>query len=316
VLNISFQIWYNKKRKAIKMEVVHTPVLVEETLALLGPRKNDEFMADGTIGEGGHSEAFLRGFPTIHIVGIDADRTILETAKERLAEFGSRIEFHAGWSHVFFAGAPNTFDTILIDSGISVFHYAKSGRGFSFSKDEPLDMRLDTGQGKSAADLVAGLSEKDLANLLFNNAEERYSRRIARAVVSARGHGRIESAGALADIIERAVPPAYRHARLHPATKTFQALRMAVNSELIYLPTLLENAMNALKASGRLGFISFESLTDRMVKLFFREQYKEGRITMTTKSAVCASVEEIRQNPSSRSARLRVIEKKGEKENI
>ncbi|MDR0785914.1 MAG: 16S rRNA (cytosine(1402)-N(4))-methyltransferase RsmH [Treponema sp.] len=301
------------------MEIVHTPVLVEETLALLGPRKDGELMADGTIGEGGHSEAFLRSFPETRIVGIDADKTILETAKKRLAEFGNRIEFYAGWSQTFFAERRNTFDTILIDSGISVFHYARSGRGFSFSKDEPLDMRLDTGQGMSAADLIERLSEKDFADLLFNNAEERYSRRIARAVTEARTRGRIASAGALADIVARAVPPTYRRARLHPATKTFQALRMAVNGELIRLPTLLENATNALKVRGRLGFISFESLTDRTVKLFFKERYREGTVTMTTKRAVCASVEEIRQNPPSRSARLRVIEKKekkGEKENI
>ncbi|MDR0411673.1 MAG: 16S rRNA (cytosine(1402)-N(4))-methyltransferase RsmH [Treponema sp.] len=298
------------------MEIVHTPVLVKETLVFLGPRRDGELMADGTIGEGGHSEAFLRNFPGIRIVGIDADQTILETAKKRLAEFGNEIELHVGWAQVFFAERRNTFDTILIDSGISVFHYTKSGRGFSFSKDEPLDMRLDTGQGKSAADIVAELPERDFADLLFNNAEERYSWRIAHAVVEARTRGRIESAGALANIVERAVPPAYRRARLHPATKTFQALRMAVNGELIRLPSLLENAMNALKVQGRLGFISFESLTDRMVKLFFKERCTAKKLSLVTKSAVCASVEEVRRNPPSRSARLRVIEKKREKENI
>lgn len=296
------------------MEFVHRPVLVEETLALLGPRKDGELMADGTIGEGGHSEAFLRCFPELRIVGIDADRTILETAKKRLAEFGSRIEFHADWAQDFLVETPNTFDTILIDSGISMFHYTKSGRGFSFSKNEPLDMRLDAGRGKSAGDLVEELSEKDFADLLFNNAEERYSRRIAHAVVEARKREKIARTGALADIVDRAVPPIYRHSRLHPATKTFQALRMAVNGELIRLPTLLKNAMNALKIRGRLGFISFESLTDRTVKLFFRERHLEGKGALLTKRAVCASVEEVRQNPPSRSARLRVIEKTGEGE--
>jgi 16S rRNA (cytosine1402-N4)-methyltransferase len=302
--------------KIMKMEIIHTPVLVAETLDLLGPRKDGELMADGTIGEGGHSEAFLHRFPSLRIVGIDADETILETAKRRLAGFIDRIEFHIGWSQSIFAETPDTFDTILIDSGISVFHYAKSGRGFSFSKDEPLDMRLDTKRGKSAADLVAELSEKDFADILFNNAEERHSRRIARAVMEARACGRIASAGALADIVERAAPPAYRRSRLHPATKTFQALRMAVNAELTHLPTLLENAIGALKPQGRLGFISFESLTDRIVKLSFKEKRMEGIVTPITKSVVCASIEEIRQNPPSRSARLRVIEKKGEKENI
>jgi 16S rRNA (cytosine1402-N4)-methyltransferase len=300
----------------MEMEIIHTPVLVEETLALLGPRRDGELMADGTIGEGGHSEAFLRGFPSLRVIGIDVDETILETAKERLAEFGNRIEFHAGWSQAFFADTPDTFDTILIDSGISVFHYAKSGRGFSFSRDEPLDMRLDTRRGKTASDLVAELSERDLADLLFNNAEERYSRRIARAVVEARRSGRIVSAGALADIVERAAPSPYRRSRLHPATKTFQALRMAVNSELTQLPTLLENAISALKPHGRLGFISFESLTDRTVKLFFKQRCMERAVTIVTKRVVCASIEEIRRNPPSRSARLRVIEKKEEKENI
>jgi 16S rRNA (cytosine1402-N4)-methyltransferase len=309
------------------MTIVHIPVLLEETLHYLAPRGDCEFMVDATQGEGGHSCAFLSRFPTIRVLGIDADRDIQEKARERLREFGDRTGFYKGWSQDYFAGLDDTRehpDTILIDLGVSMYHYEESGRGFSFRKDEALDMRIDTSRGDTAADLIARLSEKDLADLIYNNAEERYSRRIAHAIVESRSRGTIGGTVVLAEIVSRAVPAEYRRLRAHPATKTFQALRIAVNGELRRLRELLESALTALKAGGRMGVISFHSLEDRGVKNFFRDKNKdcicppetpicrcEGRrvVNLVTRKAVAPGFDEIRSNPPSRSAKLRVVEK-------
>jgi 16S rRNA (cytosine1402-N4)-methyltransferase len=309
------------------MDFAHTPVLLEETLKYLAPRAAGELMVDATQGEGGHSFAFLSRFPDLKVIGIDADRVIQDRAKERLREFGNRVHFYAGWSQSFFAGYPAELkrpDTILADLGISFFHYERSGRGFSFRKDEVLDMRLDTSGGLSAAELLARLPEKELADLLYNNGGERYSRRIARAIVDQRQHGAVGSSAALAGLIERAVPASYRHGALHPATRTFQALRIAVNGELSRLPDLLEGALRILEPGGRLGIISFHSAEDRIVKNFFREKNRnctcppeapickcEGRrsVNILTRKGLVPGDAETRQNPPSRSARLRVAEK-------
>ncbi|MCL2478270.1 MAG: 16S rRNA (cytosine(1402)-N(4))-methyltransferase RsmH [Treponema sp.] len=305
---------------------VHTPVLAEEVLGLLGPRGENELMIDATLGEGGHSFQFLSRFPGLKIIGVDADPEILKVAGERLKGFGDRIGFYSGWSYDFFKeyGPAQRPDTILIDLGVSLFHYEKSGRGFSFRRDEPLDMRINPDSGKSAADLVNGLPEKELADLLFYNAEERFSRRIAREIVRVRQQGAIKTSGVLAGIVGQAVPPAYRRGPVHPATKTFLALRIAVNGELSGLRELLEAALRVLKPGGRMGVISFHSLEDRIVKNFFRDKnrdstcppgepickYNETRIVnILTKKGVVAGQEEIQANPPSRSARLRAAEK-------
>jgi 16S rRNA (cytosine1402-N4)-methyltransferase len=309
------------------MEIVHTPVLPEETIQFLAPRGAGELMVDATLGEGGHSYIFLSRFPDLKIIGIDADPEIQKIARQRLKEFGDRIHFYSGWSQTFFAefsGEIKRPDTVLIDLGVSLFHYEKGGRGFSFRYDEPLDMRLDTSTGLSAAELISRLSERDLADLLYNNAEERYSRRIAKAITEAKAGGAISSSVVLSEIVERAVPPAYRHGPVHPATKTFQALRIAVNGEISKLPDLLEGALRVLETGGRLGVISFHSLEDRIVKNFFREKNKDcicppeepicrcgGQrvVTLLSRKGVPPSEEEIRTNPPSRSARLRAVEK-------
>ncbi|MDR0624752.1 MAG: 16S rRNA (cytosine(1402)-N(4))-methyltransferase RsmH [Treponema sp.] len=309
------------------MEAVHTPVLLEETILYLAPRKEGELMVDATMGEGGHSQAFLARFPDLKIIGVDADPVIQAVARQRLEEFGGRLHFYSGWAQDFFAAYPGELkrpDTILIDLGVSLFHYEKSGRGFSFNKDEVLDMRLEASGGSTAADLVNRLPEKELADLLYRNAEERYSRRIARAVVEQRSRGRIASTAALAELVKQAVPASGRYGAIHPATRTFQALRIAVNGELSRLPHLLEGALRVLEPGGRLGTITFHSLEDRIVKNFFREQNKdctcppdapicrcEGRrnVTVLTRKGITAGDEEIRRNPPSRSARLRVVEK-------
>jgi 16S rRNA (cytosine1402-N4)-methyltransferase len=308
------------------MGAVHTPVLLEETIRCLAPRGEAELMVDATLGEGGHSRAFLERFPGLRIIGIDADREIQEKAKEELVEFGNRIRFYNLWSGEFFSAYPVDLekpDTILFDLGISMYHYA-SHRGFSFLKDEYLDMRIDTSRGETAADLIARLSERDLADLLYHNAEERYSRRIAAAVSSAKKNSPVTSTSALAELVLSSVPAKYRHGPIHPATRTFQALRMAVNGEAEKLPGMLEDALKVLKTGGRMGVISFHSGEDRTVKYFFREKNKDctcppqtpicrcggiRTVNILTRKAISAEKEEIRNNPPSRSAKLRVVEK-------
>jgi 16S rRNA (cytosine1402-N4)-methyltransferase len=308
-------------------DFAHTPVLLEETLKLLAPRGEDELMIDGNTGEGGHSYNFLSRFKGLKMVCIDADKDILAIAEERLKEYKDRVHFYYGWTHDFFAEYPSEFkrpDTILFDLGVSAYHYKKSGKGFSFDKDEYLDMRLDTSSGVTAAELLSKLPQKELADLLYNNAGERYSRRIAALVVNQRQKGNITTTSALADLVQRAVPASYRHGPIHPATRTFQALRIAVNGELSKLPSLLEAALRTLEPGGRLAVISFHSLEDRIIKHFFREMNKdctcpvqapicrcEGRrsINVLTKKGIAPEKEEIERNPPSRSARLRVVEK-------
>jgi len=277
------------------------------------------------MGEGGHSHAFLSRYPDLSIIGIDADPAIQAVAKERLAEFGNRVRFYSCWSQDFFTAAGSEKpDTILADLGISRFHYEKSGRGFSFSGNEKLDMRLDTGRGIPAAELLAQMPEHEIADMLYRNAEERYSRRIAWAIVRERQKSAIVTSAALADLVSGAVPAFYRRGPIHPATRTFLALRIAVNGELAGLPDLLEGALKVLKPGGRLGIISFHSLEDRIVKNFFKLKTKncscppeapscvcggQRSVDILTPKGVTAGEEEIRRNPPSRSARLRVAEK-------
>lgn len=314
------------------MEFVHTPVLLEECLNRLGPEgeafESNAFMIDATLGEGGHSFAFLSRFPTLNIAGIDADAAIQQRARKRLSKFGERMRFYNGWFNEFFENYPQEFpkpNIILFDLGISVFHYECSGRGFSFRYEEELDMRLKPdAENESAADIVNTMSEEDLANLIYLYGEEKLSRRIAHSIVEARRGGRIESSKALADIIFNAVPSSYRYAAIHPATRTFQALRIAVNKELKRLPESLHNAFNLLKVGGKMGVITFHSLEDRIVKNYFRNLGKAcvcppelascrcGGIPcaqVLTKKPIEPGVDEIRENSPSRSAKLRVVRK-------
>jgi len=284
-------------------------------------------MIDATMGEGGFSYAMLSRYPDLTVVGVDADSAIQAVARKNLAEFGSRARFYSGWSQDFFAHYPAELSrphTIAADLGISMFHYQKSGRGFSFSANEPLDMRLDPASGFSAAELLMRMSERDIADILYRNAGERYSRRIARAIAQERQHGAVNTAAGLAELIQRAVPAAYRRGPIHPATRTFMALRIEVNRELARLPELLEGALDVLMPGGRLGVISFHSAEDRIVKDFFREKGKDctcppqapkcvcgGRrkVNLLTRKGVTAGEAELNRNPPSRSARLRVVEK-------
>ena len=308
-------------------EYAHTPVMLNETIDLLGPRGKNEWMVDANTGEGGHSYTFLSNYSDLKIIAIDADSEIIEIAKKRLKKYEDRVHFYCGWSHDFFADYPSAFkrpDTILFDLGVSFYHYKKSGKGFTFEKDEYLDMRIDSSSGLSAADLLARLSERELADLLYNNADEKYSRRIAASIVNERQRSAITTTSALAEVVKNSVPASYRHGQIHPATKTFQALRIAVNGELSRLQPLLEAALRVLEPGGRLGIISFHSLEDRIVKNFLRSMNKNcicpqqapickcsghRSVNLLTKKGITPAQDEIERNPPSRSARLRVVEK-------
>jgi 16S rRNA (cytosine1402-N4)-methyltransferase len=286
-------------------------------------------MVDATVGEGGYGELFLKRFPTLRMVGVDADAGILQVAKERLDGFGERISFVHEWFDVFFANYPleTRPHRVLFDFGISMHHFERSGRGFSFQSDEPLDMRLNLESATTAADIVNDSEEKQLADLLYTLADERYSRRIARRIVEVRENRRIETAGELADIVRGAVPPAYRHGRIHPATRTFQALRIQVNDELGRIERGLRGALSVLRLDGILAAVSFHSLEDALTKRSFR-QWSKGctcppgvpmctcggvrEVEILTRKPVRPDPEEIERNPASRSARLRVVRKVAE----
>ena len=313
------------------MEIVHTPVLLNECLDYLSPIgesfEKNALMIDSTLGEGGHSFNFLSKFENLKIIGLDADKVIQAKARERLACFGQRMNFFNGWFNDFYANYPSEYekpDLILFDLGISVFHYEKSDRGFSFRYDEKLDMRLNAESEKSAADLVNELSETELADMIYLYGEEKLSRRIAKAIVDARSGGKIESSKALAEIIWNCVPANYRYGQIHPATRTFQALRIAVNGELKRLPKALSDAFACLKPGGKMGVITFHSLEDRIVKNYFRNLGKQcvcppevavcrcggsECAEILTRKPVCPTEEEIKANSPSRSAKLRVIRK-------
>lgn len=313
-----------KDKNSTSVEIIHTPVLKEEVFRLLNPK---HLLVDATVGEGGHAEMFLEESHDLTVVGTDADANILEKAKGRLKPFEGRVWLFHKWFNAFFKDYPSDLprpDAILFDLGISLFHYEESTRGFTFRKDESLDMRLGEGLEISAVDIINEYPETELANLIYNYGEERYSRRIARKIVAARRESRVTSTEELKEIVWEAVPPQYRHRALHPATKTFQALRIAVNGELERLKSALADAFQVLLPGGRMGVISFHSLEDRIVKNFFKDKNKacscppewpvckcggvrEGEIV--TKKPIEPSKEERERNKPARSAKLRVLKK-------
>jgi 16S rRNA (cytosine1402-N4)-methyltransferase len=290
----------------MSMDAVHQSVLLSEVLELMAPGREEALLIDGTLGEGGHSVGFLQSFSNLTVVGLDADVTMLERARRRLAQFGERVTFVNTWFDDYLASAASPADRILLDLGISMVHYRESGRGFSFSLDEPLDMRLSESLPRSAADIVNTESERDLADMLFAYGEERLSRRFAHGIVESRPFSTTRQ---LADRIWKLSPPNYRHGRLHPATRTFQALRIVVNDELGRLERAISHGSQLLGPSGRLGIISFHSLEDRIVKHRFRELAAEAPFAVVTKKPITATDEEKRENPASRSAKLRVLER-------
>ena len=297
----------------------HTPVLAGEVLDLLELKPGDRCI-DATLGDGGHTNLLLNATaPDGRVLGIDADTESLSRARSRLSSFGKRVEL----ANDNFANIGNLVNThnfhpisaILFDLGLSSYQLDQASRGFSF-RDNNLDMRLQSSQVLKAADIVNNYSEKDLEQLLINYGEEPYARRITRTIIR---HRPISSAWELAQLIERAVPR--RGRRIHPATKSFQAIRMRVNNDLKNLETSLYEAMNVLKQGGRLAVIAYHSLEDRIVKLFYRKESQDcvcpsvqiecvcehkAKLHILNRKIVSPTKEEIELNPRSRSARLRV----------
>ena len=292
------------------MQYVHYSVMQNEVLSFLNPGDGEALLVDCTLGEGGHSNLFLQRYPKLKVIGLDRDCRIMEKAKNRLAPYGDRFQARNIWFDEFWKNYDGpAVDYVLFDLGISVFHYEESGRGFSFKRQEKLDMRLDVDGALDAAQVVNTYDEKSLADLIYNYGEERYSRRIAAAICSYRQTKQIEYTDELADIIWDAVPNEYRHRRIHPATKTFQALRIEINGELDRIEPALEGAVKALKPGGRIAVITFHSLEDRPVKWFFKNH--ENILEILTKKPLEPTQEECDANPPSRSAKLRVVEKLG-----
>ena len=289
----------------------HEPVLLDEVVSLLAPARGGTFV-DCTTGLGGHSSALLENGAT-RLIALDRDEDALRAAAERLAPFGDRVELvHSDYREigsVLQQRGIDAVDGILADLGVSSMQLDQEGRGFSFRRDEPLDMRMDRSQGPTAADLLADVDETDLANVIFQYGEERHSRRVARAIVRAREAAPLQSTGALADVVRRAVPTR-GYQRIDPATRTFQALRIWVNRELEGLDTFLGDAARRLLAGARFAVITFHSLEDRIVKHTFRALAAAGDAwQVLTRKPVVPGDEEVARNPRARSAKLRAIER-------
>lgn len=296
---------------------MHTPVLLKEVLYYLdpGPRK---FIIDGTVDGGGHTISILkRMMPTGKYLALDLDRALLDRIKEKV-EAKFRIpnsRFYILWLCENYAHLVKILDDeklsmadgLLLDLGVSSLQLESSQRGFSFQRDEPLDMRYDLSGPLSAYEVVNTFSEDELSDIFWKLGEERYARRIARAIIEMRRNKLIRTTARLVEIIKKEVPRSYERGRISPATRVFQALRMYVNKELESLKHLLDNLPLILKRNGRAVIISFHSIEDRMVKEHFRKMRKEGWIEVLTKKPVTATKEEVRRNPRSRSAKLRAI---------
>jgi 16S rRNA (cytosine1402-N4)-methyltransferase len=301
----------------------HRPVLLRETIELLAAERGGLFV-DCTVGLGGHSEAILQASSDAQVLGIDRDEEALELARERLAQYGSRFRaVHADFrelTRVLATAKVRQVRGVLADLGVSSLQLDSPSRGFSFRHDAPLDMRMDVTSGDTAAQLLGRLSEVDLARIIFEYGEERRARRIARWIVERRERGQpIRTTRDLAELVERAVGPDKKR-RIHPATRTFQALRIAVNGELENLDSFLVQTVDYLEPDGRLAVISFHSLEDRIVKRTLLKL--SGRcqcpprlpqcicgatksIEILTKRPIVPSDDELAENPRARSAKLR-----------
>lgn len=306
----------------------HISVLYEEVLQYLEPRSGGVYV-DGTLGGGGHARGILEcSAPDGILLGFDRDQEALAAAGLRLSAYGNRVRlFHENYSKLFDVLAREEFESIdgmVLDVGVSSHQLDKAERGFSFQQDAALDMRMDGSAGRTAADLVNVLSEKELEQILWEFGEERWARRIASMIVAARDVEPISTTSRLVDIVKGAIPRACWEARLHPATRTFQALRIAVNEELKSLERGLVAGIESLKKGGRIVVISFHSLEDRIVKNVFNEFARGCICPKSVPRCVCGNVpvvrkltgrpvvagpEEIAANPRSRSAKLRAAEK-------
>lgn len=305
----------------------HTPVLLTETIHALQPRSGGKYV-DATVGGGGHAEKVLElSIPDGRLLALDADPAALDAARARLAPFGPRVQFARTYSDELLPAAREygflQADGVLFDLGVSSPQLDTPERGFSFQSEAPLDMRFGPGAERSAAELVHTLTERELRDIIGEYGEERFAGRIARRIVEERGVRPIRTTTQLAELVRRAKPAAHRE-KIHPATRVFQALRIAVNDELGRLRRALPQALEVLRPGGRLAVISFHSLEDRIVKSFMRDEAtgcicppelpacvcgRTPRLRTVSRRPIMASDAEIAANPRARSARLRVAEK-------
>jgi len=291
---------------------VHQAVLTAEVLTFLAPQRGGLFV-DCTVGLGGHARVLLEHGAS-RVIGLDRDREALSQAHTTLSAWAEHVELHhANYKDVdavLNTSQISSVDGVLADLGVSSLHLDGEGRGFSFRRDEPLDMRMDQSAGQTAADLIRNTSEQTLADIIFKYGEERQSRRIARAIVEARRTSPVTSTGDLASIVRRSLRRR-GYTRIDPATRTFQAIRIWVNQELDGLEVALEAMCRRLRMGARLVVISFHSLEDRIVKHTFRalERGGEVAIRVLTKRPVIPQDEEVERNPRARSAKLRVAER-------
>jgi len=293
--------------------MLHVPVLLKEVIKVLDPHPG-EFMIDGTLGGGGHAKALLlkmgsRGM----LLGLDWDEKNLESFRRENEGIKGGLtlvhENYANLPEILEKHRLSKADGLLLDLGFSSEQLEHSGRGFSFLKNEPLDMRYDAEdeERSTAASVISGLSEKELADIIYEYGEERFSRQIAKKIIERRRRGRITTTQELAEVIRSAVPKSYEHGRIHPATRTFQALRIYVNDELGNLKAILEKLPEIMDKDSRVAIISFHSLEDRLVKINFQNLIKGKKASFINKKPITAGREETKNNPKSRSAKLRAI---------
>jgi 16S rRNA (cytosine1402-N4)-methyltransferase len=290
-------------------KVAHVPVLLLEAMEYLAVQP-DGIYIDATLGAGGHAQEILKRLESGRLLGLDRDPQALQVARGRLAGFGEKLIMqHGNFAEIDALHAASGLEPaagVLADLGLSSLQLADAGRGFSFNSPGPLDMRMDPGSDTTAADLVNRTRERDLADLIYKLGEERHSRRIARDIVKARPY-RLTTE--LAQVVTRAIPSRAGLHQIHPATRTFQALRLAVNRELENLEQFLDRVLSVLRPGGRVVILSFHSLEDRLVKHAFQRWQHEGCAHILTRKVVRPTEEEVQANPRARSAKLRAAEK-------
>jgi 16S rRNA (cytosine1402-N4)-methyltransferase len=299
--------------KVITSAQIHQPVMLKEIIDLLQP-ENKRLIVDATLGMGGHSLAILRQMPLDgKLVAFDRDVASLKKADEKLKEFEGRYRLiHDNYRNLkkqLLVLDVKNVDGIVMDFGISSFQLDDPSRGFSLRQEGPLDMRMDQAESKTAADLVNLLPEKELSRIIKEYGEDRHHNRIARYIVQARMNRPIRTTKELSDVVLRAMPFSHTREKIHPATRTFQALRIAVNKELESIELAIDQSINLLQPGGRIAVIAFHSLEDRIVKEKFRTAAKAGELRLLTKKPLRPTDQEVEINSRSRSARLRVAER-------
>jgi 16S rRNA (cytosine1402-N4)-methyltransferase len=298
------------------MESIHKTVLLQESVDGLNLAGKNGVVVDGTFGGGGHSLLICQTFPNIRVIALDQDMSAWGKALHKFQDQNYNITFvnsnFRNLDKVLETQGVKNIDGIILDLGLSSDQLENSGRGFSFMKDEPLYMTMKDNpkeEDVTAYDVVNTWSEENLANIIYGYGGEHFSRRIAKGIVDARHQKKLETTNDLVRVIEASVPAKYKNGRIHCATKTFQAIRIAVNDELGALGDVLEKGFDALSTGGRMSIISFHSLEDRIVKRFFKNKVDRDEGILINKKPIIPSKEEIKNNSRSRSAKLRVIEK-------